>query len=183
MLFSFVGRLVAPKASRKPRRRPAPPSFRPSLLTLEGREVPAGHGGGLAQLGPAQAAAPIAQIGSILPITVNNIVNQAGQLVANIGMGAANVLAPITFTTSPNPANADCPILNLHLGPIHLDVLGLNVDTSEICLAVTAEPGPGNLLGNLISGLAGILDRPGLRIGQIGQQLDRIGDTIGDLLG
>jgi hypothetical protein len=47
-----------------------------------------------------------------------------------------------------------CSILNLELAPIDLDLLGLHVDTSAICLELTAFPGEG-LLGDLLCGLAG----------------------------
>ncbi|MGH3666025.1 MAG: ABC transporter substrate-binding protein [Egibacteraceae bacterium] len=55
-----------------------------------------------------------------------------------------------------------CPILNLDLGPIFLDLLGLQVDLSAIELDITAVPGAGNLLGNLLCAVAGLLDPPGL---------------------
>jgi hypothetical protein len=50
-----------------------------------------------------------------------------------------------------------CSILDLELGPIDLDLLGLHVDTSPICLSITAFEGEG-LLGDLLCGLSGILD-------------------------
>jgi hypothetical protein len=46
-----------------------------------------------------------------------------------------------------------CQILIFDLGPIFLDLLGLQVDLSEITLDMTAVRGPGNLL----CGLVGIL--------------------------
>jgi hypothetical protein len=55
-------------------------------------------------------------------------------------------------------SQTECQILFLDLGPIFLDLLGLQVDLSEIELDITAVPGPGNLLGNLLCGLVGILD-------------------------
>jgi len=110
------------------------------------------------QLGAARAAAPIAQLGSMVPLTINNVVNQAGQLVAQGTLGTTPFTAPLTLSPSPNPANADCPILNLHLGPINLNLLGLQVKTSEICLAVTATHGNGNLLGNLLCDVSHLLD-------------------------
>lgn len=51
-----------------------------------------------------------------------------------------------------------CEILFLDLGPISLDLLGLQIDLSQIELDVTAVPGPGNLLGNLLCQVAGLLD-------------------------
>jgi hypothetical protein len=60
---------------------------------------------------------------------------------------------------------AACPILNLELGAINLNLLGLEVQTSDICLEITALPSQG-LLGNLLCGIARLLDR-GFDIGQI----------------
>jgi hypothetical protein len=51
-----------------------------------------------------------------------------------------------------------CDILSLVLGPLHLDVLGLVIDLNRVVLNITGETGAGNLLGNLLCGLAGILD-------------------------
>jgi hypothetical protein len=52
-----------------------------------------------------------------------------------------------------------CDILNLEIeNGITLDLLGLLVETSPICLDVYAERGSGNLLGNLLCGLTGLLD-------------------------
>ena len=55
-----------------------------------------------------------------------------------------------------NPATpaVECSVLHLELAPIHLALLGLRVDTSAICLDLTATPG-GGLLGDLLCGLAG----------------------------
>lgn len=52
-----------------------------------------------------------------------------------------------------------CQILFLELGPIFLDVLGLVVEVPDpIVVEIRAEQGPGNLLGNLLCALVGILD-------------------------
>jgi hypothetical protein len=53
---------------------------------------------------------------------------------------------------------AVCKILDLDIGRIHLDLLGLVVDLAPIHLDITAVEGPGNLLGNLLCALVGILD-------------------------
>jgi len=68
---------------------------------------------------------------------------------------------PLTATVTPGATPTAVPVLHLQLDPIHLNLLGLKVDTSRICLDVTAHPGPGNLLGNLLGGLSGILNAPG----------------------
>jgi hypothetical protein len=78
-------------------------------------------------------------------------------LVANGLVGMQPFSAPLLVSVSDEvSAAAACPILNLELAPIHLDVLGLVVDTSAICLDVTANSGQG-LLGDLLCGIAGLL--------------------------
>jgi hypothetical protein len=50
--------------------------------------------------------------------------------------------------------------LNLSIGPIHLNLLGLVIDTNTIVLNITAQPGAGNLLGNLLCAIANALNNP-----------------------
>jgi len=54
-----------------------------------------------------------------------------------------------------------CDILNLVLGPLHLDLLGLVVDLNRLVLNITGQTGAGNLLGNLLCAVTGLLDSPG----------------------
>jgi hypothetical protein len=42
-----------------------------------------------------------------------------------------------------------------------LDILGLQVDLSRVILDITAQSGAGNLLGNLLCGVANLLNNPG----------------------
>ena len=74
--------------------------------------------------------------------------------------GTAQTLGTITTTLDVvgAAANNACDILTLNLGPLHLDLLGLVVDLDEVNLAITAVPGAGNLLGNLLCAVAGLLD-------------------------
>jgi len=117
------------------------------------------------------AAAPSAQqAASLLPITINSVditgvANNALQLVANATTATGQAFQIPLSLTSATP-NATTPILDLHVGEIHLDLLGLKVDTSHICLKITAESGPGNLLGNLLGNVAHLLDQ-GLNLNQI----------------
>jgi len=53
---------------------------------------------------------------------------------------------------------AACQILDLDLAPINLNLLGLVLDTSLIEIDLAAQPGPGNLLGNLLCAIVGLLD-------------------------
>lgn len=66
-----------------------------------------------------------------------------------------------TTTATITQPGGSCQILDLDLGPIHLDLLGLVVDLNAIHLDVTAVPGAGNLLGNLLCAVAGLLDNTG----------------------
>jgi hypothetical protein len=62
------------------------------------------------------------------------------------------------FTTSLLAAEGSCQILDLTLGPLDLNLLGLVVHLDRMHLNVTAVPGPGNLLGNLLCAVAHLLD-------------------------
>jgi hypothetical protein len=96
---------------------------------------------------------------NVVPILIQSVTVTNGQLTANGIAGTTPFQTPITMTPRANAApGATCPILNLSLGPINLDLLGLNVDTSPICLDVTAVPGSGALLGNLLCGIANLLN-------------------------
>ena len=60
----------------------------------------------------------------------------------------------------PLQATATCDILHLELGPLDLDLLGLVIHLDQVVLDINAEQGPGNLLGNLLCAVAGLLDPP-----------------------
>jgi hypothetical protein len=83
--------------------------------------------------------------------------------------------------TTPPPPPATCPILHLDLGPLDLDLLGLHVHLNEVVLDVTAIPGPGNLLGNLLCAIAGLLDSVDLG-GVLGGLLQNLIDALIRLL-
>lgn len=71
-----------------------------------------------------------------------------------------------------------CDILFLDLGPIFLDLWGLEVDLSQIVLDVNAVPGAGNLLGNLLCAVVGLLDAGGPLAGIL-NLLNRINNILG----
>jgi hypothetical protein len=60
-----------------------------------------------------------------------------------------------------NTFGSTCQVLHLELGPLDLDLLGLRVHLNRVVLDITAERGPGNLLGNLLCALASLLDANG----------------------
>ena len=69
----------------------------------------------------------------------------------------ASLARPASAAQIPPTPNA-CQILNLTLQPIDLNLLGLRLRTSRIDLRLEGVPGAGNLLGNLLCGITGILD-------------------------
>lgn len=62
---------------------------------------------------------------------------------------------PVSSRTS---ARATCDILRLTLGPLDLDLLGLQVHLDRVVLNIVAATGAGNLLGNLLCAVTGLLD-------------------------
>jgi len=68
---------------------------------------------------------------------------------------------PTTLATTPTIAVASCDILNLVLGPLDLNLLGLTVHLNQVVLNVVAVTGAGNLLGNLLCAITGLLDAGG----------------------
>ena len=119
--------------------------------------------------------------------TIEKFVSQGGKLFA-VGkvVGKAkggkrvtkeNVKMPASVTSGAAgaqssqipPITGACNILNLVLGPIDLNVLGLRVRTNQINLRIDAVPGPGNLVGNLLCGITGLLDPNALANTPLGQ--------------
>jgi hypothetical protein len=72
---------------------------------------------------------------------------------------AANVLRvhrarTLSSAHGPQAATRICDVLNLTLGPLHLNLLGLIVDLNRVVLTIRADSN-GGLLGSLLCGLAG----------------------------
>ncbi len=70
----------------------------------------------------------------------------------------------LTDLTKRSGALAACDILNLVLGPLDLNLLGLEVHLNRVVLDIVAVPGAGNLLGNLLCAVAGLLDGTDLNL-------------------
>jgi hypothetical protein len=71
---------------------------------------------------------------------------------ATVGTVTRTVSMPVAV------AAATCQVLNLVLGPLHLDLLGLVIDLNQVHLLITAVQAPGNLLGNLLCAITHLLD-------------------------
>lgn len=88
----------------------------------------------------------------------------------------ASVPAPASGTAS---AAAACPVLHLVLGPLNLNLLGVVVTLNQVVLDVTAQSGPGNLLGNLVCSLSNLLNTQSV----LGQELSGLLNVVNSLLG
>ena len=97
-------------------------------------------------------------------LAITRFANQDGQLVA-IGTltlligGVVNIVPVIVpVDLSPGATTATCEILHLVLGPLDLNLLGLMVHLNQVVLDISAQSGPGNLLGNLLCAIANLLN-------------------------
>jgi hypothetical protein len=154
------------QARPKPQVLRQPPRFRPRVEAMEDRLVPSAAALVPPVLGSARAApvAPAAPahlgLNGALNITgvqltnlqlANGVLTGTGTLTGTLA-GVPLNNSPFTFTLTPSTKAGQCAILSVHLQPIHLSLLGLHVDTSPICLDITAQHG-GGLLGDLLCGL------------------------------
>ncbi|ELY60571.1 hypothetical protein C491_04715 [Natronococcus amylolyticus DSM 10524] len=73
------------------------------------------------------------------------------------GLDLGGLLDGVLDLLSPGEAG-ECPVLDLEIEPIFLDLLGLELETETIDLDLTAVAGEGNLVGNLLCAVAGLLD-------------------------
>jgi hypothetical protein len=77
-------------------------------------------------------------------------------------------------TSQLTPTAGACQVLNLVLGPIDLNLLGLRVRTNQINLLIEAVPGAGNLLGNLLCGITNLINPSTLTPAQLTAVLNAI---------
>jgi hypothetical protein len=105
----------------------------------------------------------------------NGVLSVVFTLTNAAGVVLGTFTAPVAVTSG-----AACDILFLDIGPIFLDLLGLQVDLSQIVLDINAVPGAGNLLGNLLCAVVGLLDG-GFSLDLITDQLNILLDVLARL--
>lgn len=125
-----------------------------------------------------------------IPKLTNNLTvdqatgNLVGTVNATVKTAAGSTVVPVDVELEVPAAAASTadgvaaaattvPILHLTINPIHLNVLGLHVDTSKICLNIDADPN-GGLLGSLLAGLSGLLGQNTLNLGAITGLINQI---------
>src|SRR5687767_12903456 len=116
-------------------------------------------------------------------LDVQRFVRQGNQLVAQgvlngtltqSGVTQAITNVPVTLPVALPQARGTCRILHLVLGPLDLDLLGLEVHLNRVVLDIVARRGPGRLLGNLLCAIAHLLDRRPPPLGLVSQSLNRL---------
>jgi len=94
--------------------------------------------------------------------TQNGALAATGTLTGTLTDALGNLIGTVSQTlTLPIGASATCQILHLVLGPLDLTLLGLNVHLNQVVLDITAQSGPGNLVGNLLCAVANLLNNGG----------------------
>jgi len=123
-------------------------------------------------------------------LNIQRFANRNGALVAigtftgtirdAAGTVVRQIAQPVAIPVDTQATNGSCQILHLVLGPLHLDLLGLVIDLSQVTLDITAVPGAGNLLGNLLCAIAGLLDGPN-PLGGLAALLNNLLAALGSL--
>jgi hypothetical protein len=151
---------------------------------------------------PAAAAAghTNATSGSQLPVSVpatyKGVKGTASGTVPTFSTKSGQALADLSFTTftsnsgkvthltkavtkddavTSSSNRKTCKILNLILGPLHVNLLGLVIHLNRVHLTITAVKGPGNLLGNLLCAVANLLNGSGAAASKAGLLNDVVG--------
>jgi len=161
--------------------------FAPGAAAANAAPASASTSKAVAAAQPAATALPVtgtlpngtAFTGSLSKLTtsvVNGVVQLSGTITGTgLPTGGTSFTAPIQDLA----VTDGCSILNLDLGPLNLNLLGLVVDLAPVSLDITAVPGAGNLLGNLLCAVAGLLDNPGNPLGGIAALLNRLLTGLG----
>lgn len=114
--------------------------------------------------------------------TVQHFVRQGqnlgaqGVLNGTISNANGDVIGTVTNAPATLPVvsgDPTCSILNLTLGPLDLNLLGLMIHLNQVVLTITAQSGPGNLLGNLLCAVSNALNG-GAPLGALTNLLNRI---------
>jgi hypothetical protein len=93
---------------------------------------------------------------------VNGVLSAVGTLSGNVLNGSGGIVGAVTqAVTIPLQVAGSCQILTLTLGPLDLNLLGLAIHLNQVVLTITAVPGAGNLLGNLLCAVANLLNGGG----------------------
>jgi len=91
-----------------------------------------------------------------------------------VGRVHRHVQIPLRDGSGALAPSKQCDILDLVLGPLHLNLLGLVVNLNKVILHIIAFAGAGQLLGNLLCLVAHLLDGPPTHLFKLANLLNRI---------
>lgn len=102
----------------------------------------------------------LAVVGDVLDAVTNEVLGSFEALVTPVG-------------------EATCEILRLELGPVFLNLLGLEVEIPEgLLITITANPA-GGLLGELLCAIANLLSGNGIALGRLRNLLNQVLGALG----
>ena len=114
---------------------------------------------------------------------VNGVLMAAGTLLGTLTTTAGettSILQNLAIPVNTAAAPASCELLHLELGPHSLNLLGLAIDLNLVVLNLDGAAGAGNLLGNLLCTVGGLLDGGALgALGGVSTLLNRILSILG----
>ena len=169
MLLAIASALLIAPFSAAAAPAPAPAAqVNPNAIPVTGT-IPAIGGTFTGVLDIARFAVRNGQLVAIGTLT-GTLIDALGAVIGNV----TNV--PITLPVT--NITGTCDILHLELGPLDLNLLGLVVHLDQVVLDITAVPGAGNLLGNLLCAVAGLLDG-GLNLNSLARLLNQILRILG----
>jgi hypothetical protein len=115
----------------------------------------------------------------VLTGTLTGVAGTMSSVVRTVTLPAKPTTAAVPAPAAAAPAaTAGCGVLHLELGPLDLDLLGLVVHLDRVVLDITAVPGAGNLLGNLLCSVTNLLNTGGA-LTQIANLLNQILGLLG----
>lgn len=95
-------------------------------------------------------------------VNQNGVLTVLGTFTGTLTSATGTVTQITNAVSSAGITNATtsgtCKVLDLTLGPLHLNLLGLVVDLNQVHLTINAQSGPGNLLGNLLCSVSNLLN-------------------------
>ena len=177
LALTTVGAIAAPAAAA-PAQQPAAPRAAAGTLTSGVQGTFTDAVGGIGQVTGTFTPTRFAKQGDKLVATgtLHAVLTDS----AGVSAGAADqaITLPVQLPGAGSgdvSAQVACPILHLVLGPLDLNLLGLTVHLDRVVLDITAQSGPGNLLGNLLCAIAGLLNGSlPLPLSQFADLLNRI---------
>lgn len=108
---------------------------------------------------------------------LNNVLAATVDLLNSVSLQVSGV-GPESFSVV---QASTTPILNVQVAPIHLDLLGAQIDTSPVHLTITVHSGPGLVLGNVLTELTNLLNPPLPSTLDVGFLTNRLGDLLARL--